>query len=118
MISKQPLLKITEVMEEMTISDLLRNNDLFSKDIKQKINNKQLLLNGEPMTLEHLKLNINSFDEAGDFIFKNLEKIRPISFLNLEDMFEADTPFIKTLFNDLFLLKIAKKKWFVITLKK
>jgi hypothetical protein len=111
-------LKVTEVVEETTISDLLRKNELFSKDVKQKINNKQLSLNGEPMTFEHLKMSIDSFDEAGDFVFKNIEKVRPVSFLNLEELFEVEIPFIRLLFNDLFLLKIAKKKWFVVTLRK
>ena len=85
--------------------------------IKQKINNKQLLLNGEPMTLEHLKMKINSLDEAGYFIFKNIEIIRPVSFLNLEEMFEAEIPFIKSLFKNLHLLKISKKKCFVLRLQ-
>jgi hypothetical protein len=74
-------LKLTDVVEETTISDLLHRNEMFSKDIKQKISNKQLLLNGEPLIWEQLKIKINSFDEAGNFIYKNLEIIRPI--LNL-----------------------------------
>jgi hypothetical protein len=117
------VLKVTKVVkkndtdDDLNISDLLHQNEMFSKDLKQKINNKQLLLNGEPLTWEQLKIKIDSFDEAGDFVFKNIESIRPVSFLNLEEMFEVNIPFIKTLLNGLFLLKVAKKKWFVITLK-
>jgi len=113
-------LKVTKVVKkidtdvELTISDLLHQNEMFSKDLKQKINNKQLLLNGEPLTWEQLKIKIDSFDEAGDFVFKNIESIRPFSFLNLEEMFETDIPVIKKLLNGLFLLKVAKKKWFII----
>ena len=113
-------LKVTKVVKkidtdvDLTISDLLHQNEMFSKDLKQKINNKQLLLNGEPLTWEQLKIKIDSFDEAGDFVFKNIESIRPFSFLNLEEMFETDIPVIKKLLNGLFLLKVAKKKWFII----
>jgi hypothetical protein len=109
------ILKVTKINEEMTISDLLRNNELYSKDVKQKINNKQLFLNGVPLTLEQLNNKIYSLDEAGDFIFKNIEIIKSVSFfLNIDEMFEAEIPFVRDLFKDLFLLKIAKKKWFVI----
>ncbi len=103
--------------EVITIGILLQEEGFFSKDIKQKLKNNEILLNGEPLTSEQLKTNIISSIDAGDFIFNNLDNVRRISFLSLEEMFEADIPFVKQILTGKSLLKIAKRRWLVIELK-
>ncbi len=55
------------------ISFLLKSLGFFSKDVKQKVEQKQFILNDSPLTSEQLKYEILAYDEAGDFIFNNID---------------------------------------------
>lgn len=57
----------------MKLSELLKANGMFSQDIKIRIKNKQMALDGEPIT-EDIDLNVDSSNtiDAGDFIFENI----------------------------------------------
>ena len=66
----------------VSIQKILLKHGVFSKDIKVKIKNEQLKLNGETITDSHMELDIEydednkdfKFQELGDFLFTILIK--------------------------------------------
>ena len=107
-------MNIEKLEEPITISEFLRIEGFFSKDLKQKIENKQMTLSGDFLTLDDLKRSISHVYDAGDFIFYNLDFYKENQIISFSDMFEVDIPKYKNIFKDLFLLKAAKKKQYVI----
>ncbi|MDD5648877.1 MAG: hypothetical protein PHF86_00425 [Candidatus Nanoarchaeia archaeon] len=97
----------------MKLIEIFKKEELFSKDIRQRINNKQITINGIPIKNNDLNIDINFYIDAGDYIFYNLNKFKTISFLNIDEMFECDIPYVKNLLKDFSLLKISKKKLFI-----
>lgn len=113
-LSKSDISNALEENRPFDISFLLKTLGFFSKDVKQKIQQQQFKINDEPLTMEHLKSKIVAYDEAGDFVFNNIESLRMYSYFNLEEMFIADIPKLQNLLSGLYILKIAKKKLYVI----
>lgn len=72
---------------------------LFSKEIKQRFNNKQIKINGKPIKNLHHQLNVtDEVKEAGEWLcehdMKFMEKfhiLRGLCFDNIGDMFELRT---------------------------
>lgn len=102
------------------ISFLLKSLDFFSKDVKQKIIQQQFKINDEPLTMVHLKCKIIAYDEAGEFIFNNISFFKKYNFFSFDEIFKSDVPklkqFQKTIFENLYILKLSKKKIYVIKL--
>lgn len=107
-----------------TLNDILKNF-LPSNEIKNRIKNSQIKLNGEIIKLEDLKNSIifdNSFWEYDDFMFHWLKTLNKnqiqLVFLfqkNIEDFFGPEPTNIKT-FNFLTgfsLLTLSKKEKFI-----
>lgn len=115
----------------MKLSDVLKQKGLFSNDIKSRIKNKQLRINGNQIS-EDIEIhaipfgkNDNGEDiwwiDAGDFIFyeicKNHTWINRCKIFGFENLFMSDikndlTEFLK----GFFCLQISKKE--VLILKK
>jgi hypothetical protein len=116
----------------MKISDILKIKGLFSKDIKLRLNQGQMKLNGEVIKedievtsielsdIEDKKVIFNNIvQDAGDFIFFNIVtdpiwKLRCEVF-GFEELFNTDINNDLTDFLSMFnLLKISKKEILVI----
>ena len=120
------------------ISEILKQQGLFSQDIKARIKNKQISINDEPISDENFEINCNvikntkkdvtgiNFNneivdiiDAGDFVFNlvsNKKWLAMIQIFGLENLFgETNINNDLTLFlKDFILLKTSKKQIFVI----
>lgn len=120
------------------ISEILKQQGMFSQDIKARIKNKQISINDEPISDENFEVNCNvvkntkkdvtgiGFDneivdiiDAGDFVFNlvsNKKWLIMIQIFGLENLFgETNINNDLTLFlKDFILLKTSKKQIFVI----
>lgn len=94
----------------MTLKEILFSLGLTSSEIKQN----NILLNNEKIQQTDLKLEFDSFEDSGNFIFKNIEIIRPISFINFDDLFSCDIPYIKSVLSNYSLLRTSKKQTFIL----
>ena len=102
---------------ELTINDVLRENGMFSKDIKIAFQNKQLKINGEDLTIADFNKEVTFVQDLGDFVFYNIEKMRILSFLTIEEMFSCDIPFVQNVIKGFSLLRLSKRVSIVIKLK-
>ncbi len=105
----------------MLISDILKNYGLFSTDIKNRMKNGQILLNGEYIKND-IDINVDkNIVIAGNFVF-NLLKYNPefytvLKIVGFENLFECNIQHkIMESINKYHLLKISKKE--LILLKK
>lgn len=115
----------------MKLSEILKQQGVFSQDVKARIKNRQIFINGEPIS-EDIEINCtvvkNKFDEdvadaieAGDLllnIVKNKAWKTQIQILGFESLFDSNIE------NDLvlllkkhILLKISKKQVLILTKK-
>jgi len=113
------------------LSDILKEKGLFSNDIKSRIKNKQLKINGNQIS-EDIEIHVISFGknekdediwwiDAGDFLFfeivPNLIWAKQCFILGFEELFSSDIKNELTKFlNGFFCLRISKKE--LIILKK
>jgi hypothetical protein len=123
----------------MTVHEILKIQGLFSQDIKAKIKNGQIKLNGENVrdgsldldlefTSEELKLieeNKFKFEDAGNFLFKIINKDPECHslLLGMEGIHPEvwpDLNFTNKLvekFKKVFVLKLSKKEWIILKKK-
>jgi hypothetical protein len=123
----------------MTIHEILKIQGLFSQDIKAKIKNGQIKLNGEDVidgsldldlkfSKEELKLieeNKFKFEDAGNFLFKIINKDPECSALctGMEGIHPEvwhELNFTNKLvkkFKKVFVLKLSKKEWIILKKK-
>ena len=104
----------------MKLSEILKHLGLFSQDIKTRIKNKQIAINGE-VVCEDIELDcidINPID-VGEFIFdlisaNNIFK-QQLKIFPLEELFNSniDNQLTKIL-EDYILIKISKKQMFLV----
>ena len=87
----------------MTLKGLILSSGFYSKDIKNKIKNKQFKINDKPLLLEDLNSEIDYSKEAGEHISENLK-----DFSNLIDI---DCSFDSV-------LKITKQRYSMLRLSK
>jgi hypothetical protein len=112
----------------MKISEILKLHGLFANDIRQRFNNKQIKLNGEPsvnVDLDvELKINdngdIDGIITAGDFIF-NLISDNPLIIPQLK-IFDFETLSESNINNKLtkvlknyFILRFSKRDVIILT---
>jgi hypothetical protein len=116
----------------MNISEILKARGMFSKDIRIRLKNGQLQLNGEVIkedivithfTTDMLEEDDTLLDEividAGDFLFFNVCKnpiwIARCKIFGFENLFDSNIDNELTqMFSDFNLLKISKKELIVI----
>jgi hypothetical protein len=119
----------------MTIHEILKIQGLFSQDIKAKIKNGQIKLNGEDVTDGSLDLNLEfseedlklikenkfKFEDAGNFLFKAIKD--PECFEICKGMegihpeVWPDLNFTNKLvekFKKVYVLKLSKKEWIIL----
>ncbi len=104
----------------MKLSEFLKAQGMFSQDIKIRIKNKQMALDGESIT-EDIDLNIDSLNtiDAGDFIFENIagnkQRIQLTNIVGFENLstcnIENDLTRLMKLFH---VLRISKRDLMVI----
>ena len=103
--------------EPILLYEAIKNFGLFSSDIKTSVANKQIKLNDKILTLEDIRnIKIISFDEAGEFIFQNIELFRNLRFLDIDEIFECDIPSVRKHLNGFHKLRINKKLSIIISL--
>lgn len=123
----------------MTIHEILKIQGLFSQDIKAKIKNGQIKLNGENITDGSLDLDLEfsqeelklieedkfKFEDAGNFIFKIINKDPECRSLlsgmeGIHSEVWPDLNFTNKLvekFKKVFVLKLSKKEWIILKRK-
>jgi hypothetical protein len=123
---------------KIKISEILKQQGLFSQDIKTRIKNKQITINGEIVSDENFEIDCNVIKntkkditgiefggevadviDVGDFVFKLVSNEKWLSMLQIfgfENLFgETNIKNDLTLFlKDFILLKTSKKQIFVI----
>lgn len=121
----------------MKLFDILKQFGLFSNDLRTRINNGQISINGE-VVKENIELNVEMIDEsnakiieAGDFISKLIiSKQKPyttskltygeifaiqLKIFGLENLFDSNiNNDLTKILNDYILVKISKKEIFML----
>ena len=112
-----------------TIHDILKKQGLFVNDIKLKIKNGQIKLNGEVITNGALELNIEwdettKFENLGDFVFKIIQMSPKHSEIingmwaagiEVDVMGEVNfTNDIVNLFKKVYVIRTSKREVFII----
>ena len=122
----------------MTIHEILKIQGLFSQDIKVKIKNGQIKLNGEDVTDSSLDLDLEfseedlklieknkfKFEEAGNFLFKAIKDPECRALISgmegIHPEVWPDLNFTNKLvekFKNVFVLKLSKKEWIILKRK-
>ena len=87
-------------------------------ELKQRIANKQITLDGEPLSFQAYKaLCLDNAVELGDFLFHvSLTQTQKfwLSLFNTEDWATTNVPCLQEIFGKRQILKISKKKYYVI----
>jgi hypothetical protein len=121
---------------KINLSEILKQQGLFSQDIKTRINNKQIFINGclvsedveidcamvkntkKDVTGKEFGNEIVDFIDAGDFLFdliSNRNWLLKIQMFGFENLFDTNIKNDLTLFLKSFiLLKISKKQILVL----
>lgn len=102
----------------MKISEILLQNGLFSKEIKDKLNAGQIFINGIP-TKENIELGEITFQqEIGCFICelcKNTSWSRQLNFIGPEDLVESNVKNdLTTHLSNFRIIRFSKKNAIVI----
>lgn len=108
----------------MKLFDILKQRGLFSNDIKARIKNKQITLNGEVIIFD-LDLNIELENdkakvfEVGDFIFnliKSNEKFsNQLIIFGFDDLFDSNIKSdLTTILDQFIVIKTSKKETFLL----
>ncbi len=104
-----------------TLADLIRLNGFFSNDVKQKVLGKQFLIDGEPMGMDDIKMELHTCEEAGEFVWNNRQVFTetfPEAFwiiFIIDDLFYKQSEFLQKLLLNLHLIKLGKRKMFVVS---
>lgn len=96
----------------MKISEILKQRNLFSKDIKQRFANKQIKLNGEACA--DIDVDLETIFEVEDFVFKLCKDDtmhNKLRILGLEGLCIVDKNFAKFV-----ILEFSKKDKLVLVL--
>ena len=122
----------------MTIHEILKIQGLFSQDIKTKIKNGQIKLNGEDVLDGSLNLDLEfneeelklieerkfKFEDAGNFLFKCIkdpecfEICKAMEGIHPEVWPELNfTNKLVEKFQKVFVLKLSKKEWIILKRK-
>jgi len=114
----------------MKLSEILKEQGLFSRDIKIRINNKKMMLNGEPIEGD-IDIEFEKIFDAGEFISQNCEITKLDVILSnliggIDFLFNATLNNVPVhtltkmfrLLNQHQILRISKKEIFVLTSKK
>lgn len=123
----------------MTIHEILKIQGLFSQDIKTKIKNGQIKLNGEDVTDGSLDLDLEfseedfklikenkfKFEDAGNFLWKIRHKHPELDvffsgMLGIHPEVWPDLNFTNKLvekFKKVYVLKLSKKEWIILKRK-
>jgi hypothetical protein len=126
----------------MVIHEILKEHGIFSNDIKVKIKNGQIKLNGEVVTDPLMDLDIEfvkkedrptketpAFEDAGNFLFRAISKDKEcfdlctamgVDGLGIHPEFWPDLNFTNKLvekFRKVYVLKISKKEWIILQKK-
>lgn len=106
------------------LTDILKSRRIFSKEIKTRFANRQILLNGEPLKEDIFvgtDVNENDIIDIGDFIFQLIENPKWLILLKL---FGLENIINSNMSNDLtehlknfMVIRISKKEAFVIKRK-
>ena len=108
----------------MKLFDILKKRGLFSSDIKVRIKNKQITLNGDivnfdiELDIELENDNVKVF-EVGDFIFNliktNKEFSEKLMFFEFEKLFDSNIKNdLTNILNQFFIIKTSKKEIFLL----
>jgi len=101
----------------MKISEILKNKGLFSKDIKIRFNNKQILLNDSILETDQ-DIEFINIIESDEFIFnicKNHIWALRIKIFGLESLIDSNIKNDLTEFLDkYYLLRISKKELLIL----
>ena len=108
----------------MKLFDILKQRGLFSSDIKVRIKNKQITLNGEVIIFD-LDMNIELENdkakvfEVGDFIFNLIKSNNNFSnqlmIFGFEDLFESNIKSeLTNILNQFVIIKTSKKETFLL----
>lgn len=105
------------------LSDILKSRNLFSKEIKTRFANRQIQLNGEPLSgdIEIGDVTEEDIIEVGDFVFeliKNTKWSKQLRLFGLENIIDSNiandlTEHLK----DFMVIRTSKKEAFVIKRK-
>jgi hypothetical protein len=121
---------------KVKISEILKQQGLFSNDIKTRIKNKQIFINGESISddlefdcsiIKNVNKDVTGVEfgndivevfDAGDFVFdlvSNRKWLARIQVFGIENLFDTNIENDLTLFLKKFIfVKISKKQIFVI----
>lgn len=107
------------------IFEVLKQNGLFSNDIRTRLKNKQLEINGEKLT-SNIELDVEVDDddnvdiiETGGFICNLIKNnntfLLQMKIFGFENLFDSNiNSELTKIFDDFFLIKISKKDSFLI----
>lgn len=106
------------------LSDILKSKGVFSKEIKTRIANKQILVNGNPVDND-VKLDIDfwgQFVDSGEFVSQILQKNQiwflRIKFLGIDALMSGEIENDLTEFlNEFIFIRISKKESFFLKKK-
>jgi hypothetical protein len=102
---------------ETTLFDILKEQGLFSNDIKSRMKNKQIKINGEIVT-ENLKINISGIFPTDEFIASlcsNPKWALQMQFIGLENiLFSNIETDLKEVLKKNIIIRTSKKQSFVI----
>lgn len=108
----------------MKLFDILKQRGLFSSDIKTRIKNKQITVNGDVVNSD-IELNIELENdnvkvfEIGDFIFNLIKSNKKISnqlmIFGIEDLFDSNIKNeLTNILDQFFIIKTSKKEIFLL----
>jgi hypothetical protein len=108
----------------MKLSEILKQLGLFSNDIKLRLKNKQISVNGVSINTD-IDLDVEEeIIKAGDFVFKLLkshkEFEKQMEFLGFENLFDFDSEKtnvkneLTSFLNNFICIKISKKEIFIL----
>lgn len=100
----------------MKISEILKEQGLFSNDIKNRIKNKQITINGETISSD-IDINCIKIIDGCDFVFnmcKNKNWLDKLKMFGIENLFESNIDNDLTMFLKNFIwIKISKKQFLI-----
>lgn len=93
----------------MNIVELLKQHGMFAQEIKTRLQNKQITLNGEPLD-RNSEIEFKEIIDAGEFVFNEIapnEKLKTLSkIFGFENLFGSNLNILK----DHSILRLSKKE--------
>ncbi len=93
----------------MNIVELLKQHGMFAQEIKTRLQNKQITLNGEPLD-RNSEIEFKEIIDAGEFVFSQIvtnEKLKTLSkIFGFENLFGSNLNILK----DYSILRLSKKE--------